>query len=163
MAVRIPKLSLDLLLNANLAFTDLELAQILPMLDEETGAEPRIISANILDPYLLLMRDDTSVFIARIDKNNELEEVEKDDEALVTTKWVSGCLYQDHASIFGKGDEAGKDILMFLLSASGALYVRIQTSPWCKSRTHVGPRSIGYRILRDRSTSLKVYPTFLPI
>lgn len=102
---------------------DLELAQILPMLDEETGAEPRIISANILDPYLLLMRDDTSVFIARIDKNNELEEVEKDDEALVTTKWVSGCLYQDHASIFGKGDEAGKDILMFLLSASGALYI----------------------------------------
>jgi cleavage and polyadenylation specificity factor subunit 1 len=132
------------------------------MLDEETGAEPRIISANIVDPYLLLMRDDTSVYIAHIDKNNELEEVEKDDVALVTTKWVSGCLYHDQASIFVKGNKAGEDILMFLLSASGALYVCINM-PLAKAAVlTMWPRSIGYQISRSRSTSLRGYPTSLP-
>jgi cleavage and polyadenylation specificity factor subunit 1 len=134
------------------------------MLDEETGAEPRIISADIVDPYLLLMRDDTSVYIAHIDKNNELEEVEKEDEALVTTKWVSGCLYHDQAGIFGKGNKAGEDILMFLLSASGALYVCIKRLPLGEGPVlTVCSRSIGYQISQSRSTLLKVYPTSLPI
>jgi cleavage and polyadenylation specificity factor subunit 1 len=106
---------------------DLNLSQILPMLDEETGAEPRVISANIVDPYLLLIRDDSSAYLASIDKNNELEEVEKEDAFLVSTKWLSGCLYRDHSGIFGgqaeRGSKKEEDILMFLLSAAGALYV----------------------------------------
>lgn len=97
------------------------------MLDEETGAEPRVISANIVDPYLLLIRDDSSAYLASIDKNNELEEVEKENAFLVLTKWLSGCLYRDHSGIFGEQAERGskkeEDILMFLLSAAGALHV----------------------------------------
>ncbi|KAF5004493.1 hypothetical protein FDECE_9005 [Fusarium decemcellulare] len=106
---------------------DLGLTQILPMLDEETGAEPRVVSASIADPYLLLIRDDSSVLIAQIDSNNELEEVEKTDATLQSTKWHAGCLYVDTKGTFqpaagDKGAEIQK-IMMFLLSSTGALHV----------------------------------------
>jgi cleavage and polyadenylation specificity factor subunit 1 len=107
---------------------DLGLAQILPMLDEETGAEPRAISASIADPFLLLIRDDSSVFIAQIDSNNELEELEKEDTKLLSTKWLTGCLYKDTHGVFAdekpdKTAKAEESIVMFLLSSSGALHV----------------------------------------
>ncbi|KAK7397891.1 mRNA cleavage and polyadenylation factor subunit [Neonectria punicea] len=107
---------------------DLGLIQILPMLDEETGAEPRVTSASIADPYLLLIRDDNSVFIAQIDSNNDLEEVEKTDTILSSTKWQAGCLYTDSQGAFqpvstDKGVETEEKIMMFLLSAAGALFV----------------------------------------
>ena len=47
------------------------------MMDEETGAEPRVVSASIADPFLMILRDDNSVFIAKIGSNDELDEVEK--------------------------------------------------------------------------------------
>ncbi|CAM1504566.1 Fc.00g021570.m01.CDS01 [Cosmosporella sp. VM-42] len=107
---------------------DLGLSQILPMLDEETGAEPRVVSASIVDPYLLLIRDDSSIFLAQIDGNNELEEVERTDNNLLSTKWLSGCLYSDTRGTFqpivgDKGAETQEAIMMFLLSAAGALHV----------------------------------------
>lgn len=98
------------------------------MLDEDTGAEPRATSASIVDPYLLLIRDDSSVFIAQIDNNNELEEVTKPDGTLKSTKWASGCLYNDTRGVFQtnmgeqRADEADR-IMMFLLSSAGALHV----------------------------------------
>jgi cleavage and polyadenylation specificity factor subunit 1 len=107
---------------------DFGLSQILPMQDEETGAEPRAVSASVADPFLLIIRDDSSVFIARIDSSNELEELDKDDPVLSTTKWLTGCLYADSAGVFaeesmGKPASTAQCVLMFLLSASGALYV----------------------------------------
>ncbi|KAG5993594.1 hypothetical protein E4U43_003458, partial [Claviceps pusilla] len=110
---------------------DLGLSQILPMLDEETGAEPRITSASIVDPYLLLIRDDSSVFIAQIDSNNELEEVVKPEGPLKCLKWVSGCLYHDTQGVFQASSGGGNQpqaadasrIMMFLLSSTGALHV----------------------------------------
>lgn len=99
------------------------------MLDEETGAEPRVISASIADPYLLLVREDSSILLAAIDKNNELEEVDKDDETLTSAKWLSGCLYKDTQGVFAPTptdtkQAGGEAIFMFLLSGAGALYVR---------------------------------------
>jgi cleavage and polyadenylation specificity factor subunit 1 len=98
------------------------------MLDEETGAEPRAVSASIVDPYLLIIRDDASVFLAQIDSNNELEEIEKTDSGLTSTKWAAGCLYKDTKGVFQpkQGDSAKKpseDVLMFLLNTAGALHV----------------------------------------
>ncbi|EAA35373.3 protein cft-1 [Neurospora crassa] len=106
---------------------DLGLSQIVPMLDEETGAEPRVRTASIADPFLLLIRDDFSVFIAEMSpKLLELEEVEKEDQILTSTKWLAGCLYTDTSGVFadetvGKGTK--DNILMFLLSTSGVLYI----------------------------------------
>ncbi|KAH6884552.1 CPSF A subunit region-domain-containing protein [Thelonectria olida] len=106
---------------------DLGLVQILPMLDEETGAEPRVVSSSIADPYLLLIRDDSSVFIAQIESSNDLEEIEKTDSILTTTKWQAGCLYTDSTGAFqvatDKGTGAESKIMMFLLSSAGALYI----------------------------------------
>jgi hypothetical protein len=98
------------------------------MLDEDTGAEPRAMSASIADPYLLIIRDDSSAFIAKVDSSNELEELGKEDQTLVNTKWLTGCLYTDTAAVFaeevaGKGAKPAQSILLFLLSATGALYV----------------------------------------
>lgn len=98
------------------------------MLDEETGAEPRAVSASIADPFLLIIRDDSSAFIAKIDESNELEELRKEDQTLANTKWLTGCLYTDTTTVFAeevatKGAKPAQGILMFLLSASGALYV----------------------------------------
>lgn len=103
------------------------------MLDEETGAEPRVTSASIADPYLLLIRDDSSIFIAQIDSNNEIEEVEK-TSTLSTTKWQAGCLYTDTQGTFqpiggDKGADTEDKVMMFLLSSAGALHVRFSLSP----------------------------------
>ncbi|KOS21575.1 Protein cft1 [Escovopsis weberi] len=107
---------------------DLGLIQILPMLDEETGAEPRATSASIMDPYLMIIRDDSSVFVAQIDGNYEIEEVEKVDPVLLSTKWLAGCLYSDTKGVFqpsldDSGSHTKDNIMLFLLSASGALHI----------------------------------------
>lgn len=107
---------------------DLGLAQILPMSDDDTGAEPKIISASFADPFILLLRDDSSIFVAQCDDNNELEEIEREDDALLATKWLTGCLYRDSTGIFtsfepAKSQNTGKNVMMFLLSAGGALHV----------------------------------------
>lgn len=118
---------------------DLRLAQIVPMLDEETGAEPRVLAASLADPYLLAIRDDASIFVARLDETTgELEEVELPRDAtaaLRSTKWLAGCLYADSTGVFevddGTGADKGHDsrIFMFLLSAAGALYVCFRPRP----------------------------------
>ncbi|VUC20740.1 unnamed protein product [Clonostachys rosea] len=104
---------------------DLGLAQILPMFDEDTNTEPRVLSASISDPYLLLVRDDSNIFLAQIQRNNELEEVDKDGSPLNATKWSSGCLYKDIKGVFqsSKGSGTSETIMMFLLSSSGALHI----------------------------------------
>ena len=103
---------------------DLGLSQILPMMDEETGAEPRATSASIADPYLLVQRDDNSVYVACIDDNNELEEIAKPDGTLKSSKWTSGCLYNDSRGVFGSAEaNSPGTAMMFLLSSTGALHV----------------------------------------
>ncbi|EKD18229.1 uncharacterized protein L3040_007600 [Drepanopeziza brunnea f. sp. 'multigermtubi'] len=107
---------------------NLGLAQILPMYDDDTGAEPKIVSASFADPYLLLFRDDSSIFVAQSDENNELEEIEREDDALLATKWLTGCLYADSRGVFApvqsdKGQKVEENVMMFLLSAGGALHI----------------------------------------
>lgn len=95
------------------------------MLDDETGAEPKIISASFADPFLLLIRDDASIFVAQCDDDNDLEEIERVDDVLLSTKWLTGCLYDDCSGAFsdGKSNKAGENVKVFLLSAGGALHV----------------------------------------
>jgi len=130
------------------------------MLDEESGTEPRVLSASIADPYLLLIRDDSSCFILVAkpdsDMEYELEELEKTDVTLNTTKWVTGCLYTDHNGVFSDGSAGksgkpgqGDNILMFLLCAEGALHVR--TSCACLRALADEYRSIVYPICQGPS------------
>lgn len=98
------------------------------MYDDDTDAEPKIISASFADPFLLLLRDDSSIFVAQCDDNNDLEEIEREDDTILATKWLTGCLYAGTAGVFTgsisvTNQEPKTSILMFLLSANGALYV----------------------------------------
>jgi cleavage and polyadenylation specificity factor subunit 1 len=107
---------------------DLGLAQILEMEDEDTGAEPNVISASFADPFILLIRDDSSIMVVACDESYDLEEVERVDDVLLSTKWLTGYLYTDTTGTFAnvqsdKGQKNGENIVMFLLSAGGALYV----------------------------------------
>lgn len=112
---------------------------ILPMEDEETGAEPRVLSASICDPYLLLIRDDSSAFIAEMNSDDELEEIEKVDSILGATKWVSGCLYADTTGEFCEGqlEKGSSKIFMFLLSVTGSLQVSHYLYSMLKYTTNV--------------------------
>lgn len=103
------------------------LAQIFPMTDDATGAEPKVIFADFSDPYVLLVRDDSSVMVLRADESGDLDEVEQ-GEAVREEKWVSGSLYEDSNDVLrletgdDSEDEAG-NVLMFLLSDGGGLQV----------------------------------------
>ncbi|CAK7267817.1 mRNA cleavage and polyadenylation factor subunit [Sporothrix epigloea] len=106
---------------------DLGLSQILPMFDEDTGAEPKIISASIADPYLLVIRDDASALVAEMNKDVELEELECEEGSFASTKWATGCLYHDVQNIFsaepsGTTDQT-ENIVMFLLSETGQFHI----------------------------------------
>ena len=98
------------------------------MYDDDTGAEPKVVSASFADPFLLLVRDDSSILVAQCDDNNELEEVDREDDTLLATNWLTGCLYTDTKGVFAttdsdKGSNPGRNVIMFLLSAGGALHV----------------------------------------
>jgi cleavage and polyadenylation specificity factor subunit 1 len=130
------------------------------MYDDDTGAEPKIISASFADPFILLLRDDSSIFVAQCDDNNELEEVEREDDALLSTNWLTGCLYIDSTGIFAsvqsdKGHKAGENVMIFLLSAGGALHV---SGVW--RFTKFNANAVRYMlclISRKLSTLQKVY------
>lgn len=97
------------------------------MFDEETGAEPKIVSASFADPYVLLIRDDASICVVKCDESNELEEMDRGD-ALLATKWLSGCLYSDVYGVFAATptNESPSEIentFMFLMSTEGGLHV----------------------------------------
>ncbi|KAI4740148.1 protein CFT1 [Aureobasidium sp. EXF-12298] len=93
---------------------DLGLSQIFPIIDEETDAELTVVHSSFCDPYLLLLREDSSLQILQVDKSGDLDELERGDAALAS-KWLSGNIY--------KSDKTGDKALAFLLNADGGLAV----------------------------------------
>ncbi|KAI4250673.1 MAG: hypothetical protein L6R42_008683, partial [Xanthoria sp. 1 TBL-2021] len=106
---------------------DFSLAQIFPMTDEATGAEPRILSASFSDPFVLLVRDDESILVLRADESGDLDEVEQGD-SLRQKGFRAGSLYEDANDVFRLEsdaeieDDAG-NVLMFLLTVAGGLQI----------------------------------------
>ncbi|KAI9894932.1 MAG: mRNA cleavage and polyadenylation factor subunit [Vezdaea aestivalis] len=106
---------------------DLDLVGIVPMIDELTGEEPAVVSASFADPYVLVIRDDDSIFVMKCDDHGEIDEVERGDP-LVAKQWISGSLYCDFRRAFdppGANSSGKKEspILMFLLTANGGLHI----------------------------------------
>ncbi|KAI4193345.1 MAG: hypothetical protein LQ350_008363 [Teloschistes chrysophthalmus] len=103
------------------------LAQIFPLADETTGAEPKVVSASFADPYLLLIRDDEKITLLRVDESGDLDEVEQ-DPSLQEKNFRSGSLYDDIKGFFRleseleTEDDAGT-VLMFLLTVEGGLQI----------------------------------------
>ncbi|KAK5116268.1 hypothetical protein LTR85_009240 [Meristemomyces frigidus] len=93
---------------------DLSLSQIIPMADEETDAELKVIAVSFCDPYMLVIRHDSSIQVLKIDRSGDVEPLD-DTEGSTANKWLSGCLYA--------GDMTGGDVCAFMLGEEGALHV----------------------------------------
>lgn len=86
--------------------------QILPMEDEENDTELRVINASFADPYLLVMREDSSVKIFKATGDGELEDVEA--TGLSSTRWLSASLFKSVTFT---------EVFAFLLTPEGGLHV----------------------------------------
>jgi cleavage and polyadenylation specificity factor subunit 1 len=93
---------------------DLALSQIIPMLDEETDAELKIITTDFLDPYMLALRDDSSVQVLKVDKSGDVEALEVEGE-IKERKRISACLYA--------GEITGGEPAVIMLNADSGLQV----------------------------------------
>lgn len=71
---------------------ELNMDQIIPMEDEETGDELRVISASFADPYLLILREDSSVKVFKASDSGEVEEME--GNGFSNSKWLTASLYR---------------------------------------------------------------------
>jgi cleavage and polyadenylation specificity factor subunit 1 len=107
---------------------DLGLAQIYPIWDEDTDEERLATSASFEDPYLAILRDDSSLLVLQADDSGDLDEVSLPDE-IVSSKWRSSCLYHDkHQAFSGFSplpNTAEGNVLMFLLSMDNKLSVSL--------------------------------------
>ncbi|CAK1363621.1 unnamed protein product [Cercospora beticola] len=94
--------------NANLA-----LDQIIPMTDEETDEDLDVAHISFGDPYVVIIRNDSSVQVQAV-RGRELEPLE--GEGLISEKkWLSGCVFS--------GDFTQNKAALFLLHADGTLHV----------------------------------------
>ncbi|KAJ8175064.1 hypothetical protein LV164_008670 [Aspergillus fumigatus] len=106
---------------------DLGLAQIYPVWDEDTSDERMAVSASLADPYIAILRDDSTLMLLQADDSGDLDEVEL-NEAARAGKWRSCCLYWDKAEFFSSTGPASKqgtrcELFLFLLSIDCRLYV----------------------------------------
>ncbi|TPX25049.1 mRNA cleavage and polyadenylation factor subunit [Coccidioides immitis] len=106
--------------------TNLELAQIYPIWDEDTSDELSVVSASFAEPYVLIVRDDQSLLLLQADKSGDLDEVNIDG-ILSSHRWLSGCLYLDKYHTFvptkGQDQPLSDNILLVLLRADHTLFI----------------------------------------
>jgi len=93
---------------------DLSLSQIIPMSDDETDAELNIVHASFSDPYMLVLRDDSSVMVLQADKSGDMEPLDNTDP-ITERKWLSGCLYT--------GSLCPNETIVCLLGEEGGLHM----------------------------------------
>ena len=109
--------------------SDLGLAQIYPLWDEDTSDERTAVSASFADPYLAIIRDDSSLLLLQADVSGDIDEVDVSED-IAAHKWLSCCLYRDRTGIFSTGPHAEKptqeDLCLFLLSSDCKLFVSWQ-------------------------------------
>ncbi len=98
----------------------------MPLSEEDDP--PTVLAASFAEPYVLLLRDDASAMILKVDEAGDFESLDN-GETLARTRWMSGSLYDDIKDVFRleSEDEDQEDfssVLMFLLSEDGGLEVR---------------------------------------
>lgn len=77
---------------------DLGLAQIYPVWDEDTDEERTVQSVSFADPYIAIIRDDSSLLLLQADESGDLDEVALPEQ--ISSKWRLGHLYHDKQNLF---------------------------------------------------------------
>jgi cleavage and polyadenylation specificity factor subunit 1 len=113
--------------------SDFGLSQIFPIVDEDEGQNARAVRASFVEPFLVLLKDDSSMTLLKADRNGELEELEL-PEPLSNTAFVSAALYLDQqdffqASRFQKSKLPDHNILLLLFTKEGALVLLPMANP----------------------------------
>ncbi|KAE8320845.1 CPSF A subunit region-domain-containing protein [Aspergillus sergii] len=106
---------------------DLGLAQIYPVWDEDTSEERMAISSSLVDPYVAILRDDSTLLLLQADDSGDLDEVEL-NEQMANSKWTSCCLYFDKTGIFSSisatSDElAQNSMTLFIMTQDCRLFI----------------------------------------
>jgi cleavage and polyadenylation specificity factor subunit 1 len=77
-----------------------------------------------VDPYLAIIRDDSTLLLLQADDSGDLDEVTLSED-VVSQKWLSACFYSDNAGFF----TAPFASILFLLNQDHQLYVSVLTLP----------------------------------
>ncbi|KAL5365766.1 CPSF A subunit region-domain-containing protein [Aspergillus floccosus] len=95
---------------------DLGLAQIYPVWDEDTSDEHPAVSASVTDPYVAILRDNSTLLLLRVDDSSDVDEVELPED-IAAHKWLSCSLYLDKTGVFASNTKGlqQNDMLLFLL------------------------------------------------
>ncbi|KAL2869932.1 cleavage/polyadenylation factor CFT1 [Aspergillus lucknowensis] len=106
---------------------DLGLAQIYPIWDDDSTDERVAVSASLVDPYLAIIRDDSSLLVLQADESGDLDEVAVSED-IASRRWLSACLYFDKTRMFTvsepkKAKQTQNSTLLFLLSQDYQLYI----------------------------------------
>ena len=88
-----------MVLNPELRIAEFGLAQIWPFGDEEDGMDAKAARASFADPFVLIMKDDSSLLLLKADKNGELDEIDLPDP-LSGPKFISASLFHDSSDTF---------------------------------------------------------------
>ncbi|KAF2013333.1 protein CFT1 [Aaosphaeria arxii CBS 175.79] len=92
--------------------SELNMDQMIPMEDETSGDELQVIGASFADPYLLVLREDSSAKIFKASSSDEVEDVEC--SGLSSSQWLSASLFKSSKI---------PEIYTLLLSPEGGLYM----------------------------------------
>ena len=136
------------------------------MIDEPSPSDPDIICVSFAEPYILILREDSSMMVLKADGTGDLEEVDIPD-SMTSTVWISGSLFDDPDDFFcletdGNSDEESENILLFLLGAQGALQVsHFSKKPAAQAQTN-GLRSSDYLLFKSLFTLQTVLASFHP-
>ncbi|KAK5696834.1 mRNA cleavage and polyadenylation factor subunit [Elasticomyces elasticus] len=93
----------------------LGLSQIIPMTDDEGDQELGVVGTSFADPYLLVLRDDSSVVVLKVDEAGEVEPLDLEGSTIGQGRWVSGCVFAGLGEIGGPA--------AWLLNGDGGLQV----------------------------------------
>ncbi len=113
--------------------SDFGLSQIFPIMDEEEGQTARAIRASFVEPFIVLLKDDSTLTLLKADSKGELEECDL-PESLSAGNFSSVWLYLDRpdffqASRFQKSKSLDTNILLLLLTKDGIVSLLPMASP----------------------------------
>lgn len=105
----------------------LGLSQIYPVWDEDTSDERMAVTTSLADPYLAILRDDSTLLLLQADDSGDLDEVEL-NKHIATSNWLSCCLYFDKTGIFSSTSETSgeatlRGMTLFLMSQDCRLFI----------------------------------------